>query len=121
MIFPRDPARVSPCSIILVHGTWGRGIFPKISDLRRRYLFRGSKRWFEDGSEFYKRLKLHGWPIRAFLWSGANSVHARDGAARELSDLLADHVTTVIIAHSHGGNVALRALQYLGSSADRIR
>src|SRR5262249_60744241 len=112
MIFPRDPARVSPCSIILVHGTWGRGIFPKISDLKRRYLFRGSKRWFEDGSPFHERLKALGWPITAFPWSGANSVHARDSAARKLSDqlrkdLAAPGATFVIIAHSHGGNVAL--------------
>jgi hypothetical protein len=65
------------------------------------------------------------WPIRAFLWSGANSVHARDCAAKELSDHLTKDLqdpdtTAVIIAHSHGGNVALRALQHLGS-ADRVR
>ena len=126
MIFRRDPARVSPCSIILVHGTWGRGIVPKISDLRRRYLFRGSKRWFDDDSPFQERLKSLGWPIRAFFWSGANSVYARDSAARELSDQLRKDLadpdaTSVIIAHSHGGNVALRALQHLDSMAERIR
>src|SRR5262245_52277287 len=132
MIFPMDPARVGPCSIILVHGTWGRGFFPKISDLKRRYLFRGSKRWFEDDSSFRARLNSAlenaslGLPIRAFLWSGANSVHARDDAARELSDQLrkdlADSVATVvIIAHSHGGNVALRAVQHLNSMAGRVR
>jgi hypothetical protein len=110
---------------MLVHGTWGRGVFPKIANLKRRYLFRGSKRWFEDGAPFYERLKSLGWPIRGFLWSGANSVHARDSAAKELSvclkeDLKDSDTTAVIIAHSHGGNVALRALQYLDSSmADR--
>jgi hypothetical protein len=35
---PADAARLSRCSILLVHGTWGRGIFPKMSDLRRGYL-----------------------------------------------------------------------------------
>jgi hypothetical protein len=128
---PADAARVSRCSIILVHGTWGRGIFPKMSDLRRRY-FRGTKRWFEDGSQFcvevgaaLKSASLD-WPIRAFLWSGANSVHDRDRAARDLSkqlreDLKDPDATAVIIAHSHGGNVALRALQHLDSMAGRIR
>jgi hypothetical protein len=117
---------VSRCSIILVHGTWGRGFFPRISDLKRRYLFRGSKRWFDDDSPFQERLKSLGWPIRAFLWSGANSVHARDSAARKLADQLRKDLadpdaTSVIIAHSHGGNVALRALQHLDSMAERIR
>ena len=120
------------CSIILVHGTWGRGFFPEISDLRRRYLFLGNKRWFEEGSQFLAGLDAAlksaslDWPIRAFLWSGANSVHARASAAKELSDQLTKDLqdpdaTAVIIAHSHGGNVALRALQHLDSMADRIR
>jgi hypothetical protein len=128
---PAHTARVSQCSVILVHGTWGRGIFPKMSDLRRRY-FRGTKRWFEDGSQFcvemdaaLKSASLD-WPIRAFLWSGANSVHDRDRAARDLSkqlreDLKDADATAVIIAHSHGGNVVLRALQHLDSMAGRIR
>lgn len=128
-----NAARVRPCSIILVHGTWGRGIFPKMSDLKRRHLFRGAKRWFDNDSPFQARLNMAlksaslGGPIRAFLWSGANSVHARDCAAKELSTQLRNELdgdpdaTAVIIAHSHGGNVALRALQYLGSMANRIR
>ena len=121
------------CSIILVHGTWGRGFFPEISDLRRRYLFLGNKRWFEEGSQFLAGLNMAlksaslDWPVRAFLWNGANSVHARDCAARKLSEELRKDLqddpdsTAVIIAHSHGGNVALRALQHLGSMADRVR
>jgi hypothetical protein len=36
-------------------------------------------------------------------------------------DLEDPDATAVIIAHSHGGNVALRALQHLESMADRIR
>jgi hypothetical protein len=128
---PAHTARVSRCSIILVHGTWGRGIFPKMSDLRRSY-FRATKGWFEEGSQFcagldaaLKNASLD-WPIRAFLWSGANSVHARDRAARDLSNQLREDLrdpdaTAVIIAHSHGGNVALRALQHLDSKAGRIR
>jgi hypothetical protein len=121
---------MSRCSIILVHGTWGRGFFPKHREVS---LFPPHKRWwFEEGSQFYAGLDAAlnsaalSWPIRAFLWSGANSVHARDCAARELSaqlrkDLQGPDATAVIIAHSHGGNVALRALQYLDSMADRIK
>src|SRR5262249_39298515 len=117
--------------IILVHGTWGRGFFPKRREVS---LVPPNKRWwFEEGSQFHAKLdavlksaSLDS-PIRAFLWSGANSVHDRDCAARELSQQLRkdlqDHpdVTAVIIAHSHGGNVALRALQHLASMTDRIR
>jgi pimeloyl-ACP methyl ester carboxylesterase len=122
---------VSRCSIILVHGTWGRGFFPKRRD---DSLYRSHKRrWFEAGSPFRAGLDAAlkceslNWPIREFLWSGANSVHARDCAARELSEQLKralqdDPVLiAIVIAHSHGGNVALRALQYLDSVADRVR
>src|SRR3954451_8770890 len=126
-----DAERVSRCSIILVHGTWGRGIFPKMPDLSRGY-FRATKGGFEEGSQFCSRLDAAlknaslDWPIRAFPWSGANSVHARDCAARDLSDQLREDLkdpdtTAVIIAHSHGGNVALRALQDLDPKAGRIR
>ena len=52
-----------------------------------------------------------------FSWSGANSARARDEAAERLQhhleDLMRRHHTArhVVIAHSHGGNVALRALR----------
>jgi Alpha/beta hydrolase family len=131
---PAGATGANPCSIILVHGTWGRGFIPNISDLRRKIsLFASDKSWFEDDSPFHERLNtalksaLLDWPVRSFLWTGTNSVHARDCAARELSDQLRKDLrsdpeaTGVIIAHSHGGNVALRALQHLGSMANRIR
>jgi pimeloyl-ACP methyl ester carboxylesterase len=127
---PANAARVKPCSIILVHGTWARGFFPKRREIS---LYTPNKRWwFEEGSQFragldaaLKNASLD-WQIRAFLWSGANSVHARDDAARELADQLRKDLddpngTAFIIAHSHGGNVALRALQHLDSTAGRIR
>jgi RNA polymerase sigma factor (sigma-70 family) len=125
---PADVARVRRCSIILVHGTWGRGFFPKRHEASQR-----NKRWFEEGSQFRAGLEAAlksaslDWPIRAFLWSGANSVRARDGAARALSDELRTELKddpdarAVIIAHSHGGNVALRALQQLNSVAGQIK
>jgi hypothetical protein len=111
------------CLIILVHGTWGRGFFPKCREVS---LYPPNKRWwFEEGSPFRTRLDAAlknaslDWSVRPFLWSGANSVNARNSAAKELSVCLRkdleDHpdATAIIIAHSHGGNVALRALQYL--------
>jgi Alpha/beta hydrolase family len=115
-----DAGRVSRRTIVLVHGTWGRGFFPKRRDAS---LYPPNKRWwFEEGSQFRMRLDEAlkaaslDWQIRAFLWSGANSVHARDCAASELShqltiDLQDPEAKVVIVAHSHGGNVALRALQ----------
>jgi hypothetical protein len=100
-------------SITLVHGTWARGLFPPL---------REKGRWFAEGSDFRTRLggalAKHGLSFRMhpFLWSGANSIRERDKAAREL----AEHVRAnqlehprspqVVIAHSHGGNIALRAL-----------
>ena len=119
-------ARAKRCLIILVHGTWGRGFFPKS---REASLYPPNKKWwFEEGSHFRARLDAAlesaslDWPIRAFLWSGANSVHARNSAANELSVCLRENLeddpdsTAIIIAQSDGGNVALRALQYLDSS-----
>jgi hypothetical protein len=102
-----------------------------MSDLRRGYS-RETKWWFEEGSQFCAALDTAlknaslDWPIRAFLWSGTNSVHARDRAARDLSKQLRDDLkdpeaTAVIIAHSHGGNVALRALQHLDSNGSRVQ
>jgi hypothetical protein len=65
-------------------------------------------------------------PDIPFLWSGANSVQERDKAARELVEHIrakqSDHPssTQVVIAHSHGGNVALRALDQLGVTRNEI-
>ena len=107
--------------ITLVHGTWARGFFPPL---------REKGRWFADGSDFRKNLadalSKHGISFRmcSFLWSGANSVQERDKAAREL----AEHVrakqvdysssTQLLIAHSHGGNVALRAVDKIEVTRD---
>jgi hypothetical protein len=103
--------------ITLVHGTWGRGFFPRrIGKSRRPF-------WFEGGSPFLARLsdELSDIPhkITPLLWSGANSIFERDKTARVLADYLsAEHIehpqaTQLVIAHSHGGNVALRALYHL--------
>jgi hypothetical protein len=79
--------------------------------------------WFEEGSPFLARLstELCDIPhkITPLLWSGKNSISKRDKAAHDLAEhLSAEHAehpeaTQLIIAHSHGGNIALRALHHL--------
>ena len=103
--------------ITLVHGTWGRGFFPG----RRR---EGRPPfWFEDGSPFLAHLStgIADIPhrIKPLLWSGANSIFERDRTAQLLAEYLAtEHAehplaSQLVIAHSHGGNIALRALHHL--------
>lgn len=101
----------------LVHGTWGRGFFPRRQRQGRIPL------WFEEGSPFLARLsaELGDMPHKTnpLLWSGANSIFERDKTAQVLAEYLsAEHTedpqaTQLIIAHSHGGNIALRALHHL--------
>src|SRR5215467_7645890 len=103
--------------ITLMHGTWGRGFFPKRQRQNRRPF------WFEEGSPFLARLsaELGDIPhkITPLPWSGANSISEREKTAhvlaKRLSAELAEHPqdTQLIIAHSHGGNIALNALYHL--------
>ena len=122
--------------ITLVHGTWPRNVWRDVfltpfygkwpSGFRPKWL------WFADSSEFRNRLTAalskRGLSARIspFLWSGANSVRERDKAAHKLVEHIrakqSDYPssTQVVIAHSHGGNVALRALDQLGVTGDEI-
>lgn len=97
----------------LVHGTWPRGLlahfFPGLS--------RGdSPLWYEPGSSFRARLEDQGITCRPFEWSGSNSIRARVEAGKELRRVLmteqqaTPNARHFVIAHSHGGNVALCAL-----------
>jgi hypothetical protein len=127
-------SRLTKVPIILLHGTWGRGIIPKRQDEGSVEVSSSppGTRWFENGSQFHKRLEaqLKGLPLdyslRRFNWSGANSVFERDRAATKLAaELKADLQDRsapgpIVIAHSHGGNVALRALGHLGD-VNRVR
>ena len=117
--------------ITLVHGTWPRGLFPRLARFKKRVweLIRRKPSgppppfWFEEGSPFLARLstELGGIPhrIMPLLWSGANSIFVRDETAHRLAEhLSAEHAehrqaTQLVIAHSHGGNIALRALHHL--------
>lgn len=103
--------------ITLVHGTWGRGFF------LRRQRQGHPPLWFEEGSPFLARLSAELGDIphktNPLLWSGANSIFERDKTAQVLAGhLSAEHTeypqaTQLIVAHSHGGNIALRALHHL--------
>jgi hypothetical protein len=72
--------------VTLVHGTWGRGMFPTLIP---RLSVR--PRWFEEKSgfrtQFQALLGANDLPviIRAFHWSGSNSIRARQNAASELA------------------------------------
>jgi hypothetical protein len=123
--------------ITLVPGTWPRGLFPRLFRFkqrvreltRRRQPWEPPPFWFEEGSHFLARLsaELHDLPHKITLlpWSGANSIRARDEAAHDLAKYLsAEHAehpraTQLIIAHSHGGNVALHALHLQERDAPR--
>jgi len=108
--------------ITLVHGTWGRGFFKLDKPTK-------TPRWFEDGSDFREQVNktLSYWnlPPATFdvcKWSGSNSITARERAARQLADQLNSQrrsspgARQLVIAHSHGGNVAVRAIEYLEDS-----
>jgi hypothetical protein len=130
------------CIITMVHGTWA-GVQPSswCHALYRaalawwraaRALFGATPPappWYDERSVFRSRLesKLRKQNIaatsRIFRWSGANSVVHRARAADELKSLLAsdpDHANSIVIAYSHGGNVALRAISEAGSRGASI-
>ncbi|MGY4433986.1 hypothetical protein ACVWWO_006463 [Bradyrhizobium sp. F1.13.1] len=127
--------------LILVHGTWGRGFFRKskpeivASEYRDFYLWSDPKlRWFEPGSYFRQNLacaldkeKINA-TVEVLLWDGANSFVSRSEAASALANRLKEAVVefprepVIVIAHSHGGNIALRAAHILDQPlTDEIR
>lgn len=122
-------------TVIIVHGTWSA---PKT----------GQTRWYEpiDGPSGFdsfvatldRELKKRGSPARVwahctkanpyFHWSGTNSwigrIHAASELAEQIVELQNDGWLCHIIAHSHGGNVALEALEQIiapgGKSCGRL-
>lgn len=122
----------APAKILLVHGTWGRGFDPD-KDARRRMAGNAADpRWFEAGSQFRVALSsglsglIQATDISAFHWSGANSIEERRGAAVRLAKTLDESVAAApearhfIIAHSHGGNVALDARRAMSGNAFNV-
>jgi hypothetical protein len=88
--------------VTMIHGTFARNAL-----------------WTSDGSNLCKALreKLSGdIVIRRFPWSGANRNSDRIEAGKKLADALSENLASYpdaahfVIAHSHGGNLALYAL-----------
>jgi hypothetical protein len=112
--------------VTLVHGTWARGFFNLDKPTK-------TPRWFEDSSRFMTHLlwrfrdaEIAEAKIEVCKWSGANSIIERDQAASQLAKQLIEQQQRwpesrqLVIAHSHGGNVAVRALEHLGGAADKL-
>lgn len=106
--------------IILVHGTWSAPRRGSIFRRRRPY-------WYEPDHQFRTRLgdrlKERGveWRIDAFTWSGKNSIRERFLASQDLAETISARFgsgvpSVSIVAHSHGGNVALQAVDRLVKS-----
>ena len=114
----------STTTVYLVHGMWGRGLFPRVRP-------RKVPRWFERDSAFFRQLtaELGGespsLEVVPFNWSGANSLVERYEAAAELASRIEEglhplvRTRVVILGHSHGGSVALMASHMLRGSIDR--
>jgi pimeloyl-ACP methyl ester carboxylesterase len=119
IVTEKDPSDIC---ITLLHGTWGRGLFP---DCRPPEGVKRKPFWFEVGSLFRTRLESTleylkiSYKIKTHEWSGANSILERARVAEDLAarlrDSMAEHPDTkqVVIAHSHGGNVVRLALNQL--------
>lgn len=84
--------------VTLVHGTYAR-----------------EAAWTKPDSELSAALAAAGCTVVPFEWSGRNSHHARTLAAHDLADHLRSEVAKSprgqfwLVAHSHGGNVAVHA------------
>jgi pimeloyl-ACP methyl ester carboxylesterase len=111
-----DPGESAKETIILVHGTFAA---PRVG---------GPSQWYQPRSEFCQdldaRLKKLGSRARCwahltddspgFFWSGRNDWTARAAGAADLARLMhaliKDGWRVHVVAHSHGGNVLLEAL-----------
>ena len=119
----------SPLVVVhLVHGTWPYGwraggfrrrLLHGLSSNRCRQRLLRERFWFQPGSAFRKEVAAltgAGLKFVPFRWSGDNSFRARDAAAtRFLQHLRIWHARWpsarhLIVAHSHGGTVAVRAI-----------
>jgi hypothetical protein len=100
--------------ITLVPGTWAYGLFgsgPRAPA--------SPPRWFEENSEFRNRLdealtkRGFSFTTEVLEWDCANSVRSRAAQAEALAKRLeaqrGEGGRSVVIAHSHGGNIACKA------------
>lgn len=99
---PDAPTGPTDLCVTLVHGTWG-----------------SRAAWSGGGSPLWRELASAGARCERFAWSGRNSHHARRHAAEDLEHTLLavsaarPETQHAIVAHSHGGNVALHAASRL--------
>jgi hypothetical protein len=110
-------------SITLVHGTWARGRFiPTDTPWWGTY-------WFNEKSPFRTKLETElrrrgvTPQVESISWGGANSVLERGAAVSKLLAHLSgqsENTTQLIIGHSHGGNIALRALKDMESRVAKM-
>lgn len=98
---------VTRIRIHLVHGTWAKGFFG------------ASKAWSEAGHDVYEKLRIllpMNTAIETFLWSGKNSITAREQAAKELRAHFENSFRNfpndrhMVVAHSHGGTISILAM-----------
>lgn len=102
-----EPSKV----FVLVHGTWAQNAL-----------------WTSVESELCRELRdeFPGTLIRRFSWSGRNSIRSRARAASELRNFIKESVAIYpaakhfLIAHSHGGNVALSAIAGASDAVDGL-
>jgi hypothetical protein len=132
----------------LIHGTWGRGLSLHLFEgLRGYWLTRLICKWvklpgnsnivwtdsnsrFRIGvNRFLKRFEpslVSQCEFKTFEWSGSNSFRARQLAATEFRDYwrreIAENPTAkhLIVAHSHGGMVAVEALSEEQKSTSKL-
>jgi hypothetical protein len=113
----KGASRVTPLDVTLVHGTWA-------ARRRKWFAWKNAPQWYDGGSIFRSVLQFDledcGFDptIVAFKWSGQNSIFARDRAAERLATYLRSRLSAggdrhLLIAHSHGGNIALLAVDKL--------
>jgi RHS repeat-associated protein len=96
---------------IVVHGTWASG-----------------SQTFQPGGRFFDRVAgtVHDRAVASFSWSGGNSSLDRREAARSLASFIRSYRFAPgeqlnVVAHSHGGNVAIAAINLgFGRTVDNL-
>ncbi|WP_164492922.1 esterase/lipase family protein [Streptomyces lydicus] len=105
----RNSGGTADVTVTLVHGTYAR-----------------NAAWTSSEGALHATLSGAGYRVVPFSWSGKNSHRARDRATSELVTHLESQMAATpkarqwIVAHSHGGNVALRAMEAVDKSVSTI-
>ena len=105
LLFLTSPFLYAKKACIIVHGTWA-----------------SQESWYRSGGSFFEAVLAtsarHGVDeVVSFTWSGKNSDRERRKAAVALSAIIEKYDDVVIIAHSHGANVAIMASQMIDNDS----